>query len=117
MTFARNLEAFDTCGNGEGLDALVDSYNSLSTMAKEYLEYVKLDDYNNIGQSANTSIQKNVVLATDKWEYITNAFASPSGVGIISNQKTASLLFIVCLSIVTLSCFVFLLYRKHRHST
>ena len=115
MTFARNLEAFDTCGDGGGLDTLVDSYNSLSTMAKEYLEYVKLDDYNNIGQSANTSIQKNVVLATDKWAYISNAFASPSGIGIISNEKTASLLFIVGLLIVTLSCFAFLPFRKLKY--
>ena len=116
MAFGRVLEAFDSCGDGGGYSMLGSTANGLSELSLSYLEELTLDDYNNIGQSANASIQKNVVLAIDKWEYIASAFASPSGVGIISNQQTASLLFIVSLSIVALSCFVFLLYRKHRHS-
>lgn len=115
MAFGRALEAFDSCGDGSGYATLESTANSLSEQSLSYLEELTLDDYNNIGQSANTSIRKNVVLATDKWEYISNAFASPSGIGIIKNQKTASLLFIVSLSIVALSCFVFLPHRKLKY--
>ena len=115
MAFGRALEAFDSCGDGSGYATLQSMANSLSEQSLSYLEELTLDDYNNIGQSANASIRKNVVLATDKWAYISNAFASPSGIGIISNQKTASLLFIVSLSIVALSCFVFLPLRKLKY--
>ena len=115
MAFGRALEAFDSCGDGSGYATLQSMANSLSEQSLSYLEELTLDDYNNIGQSANASIRKNVVLATDKWEYISNAFASPSGIGIISNEKTASLLFIVSLSIVALSCFVFLPLRKLKY--
>ncbi|HNY74361.1 MAG TPA: hypothetical protein PKH35_01915, partial [Bacilli bacterium] len=115
MAFGRALEAFDSCGDGSGYATLQSMANSLSEQSLSYLEELTLDDYNNIGQSANASIRKNVVLATDKWAYISNAFASPSGIGIFSNQKTASLLFIVSLSIVALSCFVFLPLRKLKY--
>ena len=115
MAFGRALEAFDSCGDGSGYATLQSMANSLSEQSLSYLEELTLDDYNNIGQSANASIRKNVVLATDKWAYISNAFASPSGIGIFSNEKMASLLFIVSLSIVALSCFVFLPHRKLKY--
>jgi|GEM_PF-2383292 len=115
MAFGRSLEAFNSCGDGSGYEALESAANSLSAPSFGYLEELYLDDYNDVGQMANASLQKNVVLAIDKWGYIANVFALPSGVGIISGQKTASILFIVSFSIVTLSTLAFLMHRKLRY--
>lgn len=115
MSFGRSLEAFNSCGDGSGYEALESAANSLSAPSFGYLEELYLDDYNDVGQMANASLQKNVVLAIDKWGYIANVFALPSGVGIISGQRTASILFIVSFSIVTLSTLAFLMHRKLRY--
>lgn len=115
MSFGRSLEAFNSCGDGSGYAELESAANSLSAPSFGYLEELYLDDYNDVGQMANASLQKNVVLAIDKWGYIANVFALPSGVGIISGQRTASILFIVSFSIVTLSTLAFLMHRKLRY--
>ncbi len=112
MTFARNLEVFDTCGDGGGLDTLVDSYNSLSTMAKEYLEIVKLDDYNNIGDSRGTSIQTDVIVATHKWSYINSVFPSISSAGVVNINQSHNSFILIALSFGVIFSFLAFARRK-----
>ena len=111
--FARQLEAFDSCGDGSGYSALESTAESLSSRSMSYMDEILLDDYNDIGQSANPIIQKNVVLASDKWAYLSSRYTNPLE-GVFNKHLNNATMFVFigfsCAAI--LFCSVLILKRR-----
>ena len=111
--FARQLEAFDSCGDGSGYSALESTAESLSSQSISYLEAISLDDYNDIGQNANPIVQKNVVFASDKWAYLSSRYTNPLE-GVFNKHLNNATMFVFigfsCAAI--LFCLVLILKRR-----
>ncbi|MFA6645365.1 MAG: hypothetical protein WCS76_03265, partial [Bacilli bacterium] len=86
---------------------------SLSSRSMSYMDEILLDDYNDIGQSANPIIQKNVVFASDKWAYLSSRYTNPLE-GVFNKHLNNATMFVFigfsCAAI--LFCSVLILKRR-----
>lgn len=101
--FANDLESFDSCGVGSEYSSLESGYEALSSTAKGHLSSILLDDKNGVGQTAGTTIQRDIISASDKWDYVTMKFGGDYGSQETLIDSSKSILSIVAISIIGLS--------------
>lgn len=114
MTFARELEAFDTCGQGSQYEALASSYNSLSSIAKDYLNLIMIDDYNKVGETRGQVIQKDIITVNDKWSYIYITFQSTFNADILYQNQSIHILLLLLFVPSIIFCILIVVRHKAR---
>lgn len=114
MAFARDLESFDTCGQGSQYETLTSSYNVLSSNAKDYLNSIMIDDYNKVGETRGQVIQKDIITVNDKWSYIYITFQSTFNADILYQNQSIHILLLLLFVPSIIFCILIVVRHKAR---